>query len=346
MGRQGPHGVQVNADPQARNALRLAAGSLLTPEDDNFHAPLSTDWWEHETAWFWFFEPQRKLGCWIYHYARANIGVCGGGVFLFDDSTWNYLEAPYYLNYSNMALPKERDLRRFRFANGFEIEALEPLTRYRLRYKDRDAIRFDLDWRAVMKPWADQRGDPPALWHFDQFGRVTGELVLHGERIEIDCIAMRDRSWRHLRPEPWKDGWGGGGYVTAAASPETAFFGAGPGGFLVLDGELSPLVSGSVVRERDPTHGFIRRIVVEGKDDRGRTFIADGDAVSRMAMPISGCQGVCWTSLVRYAINGMPAWGDDQDAWPLQNWAAMRRSAQGLPDVRAARAETARSPFE
>ena len=31
--------------------------------------------------------------------------------------------------------------------------------------------------------------------HFDQAGHVTGEVVLRGERIPIDCYSVRDRSW-------------------------------------------------------------------------------------------------------------------------------------------------------
>jgi hypothetical protein len=287
--------------------------------------------------WFWFFEPTRKLGCWAYHYVRPNIGVSGGGVFLFDASSSNCMDAPYYLNYSNMPLPTQTGSGCYEFADGFSLETLEPLARYHLQYRDRDTIALDLDWRAVMSPWADQRGDPPQLWHFDQFGRVSGQLVLHGEQIAIDCIAMRDRSWNHQRPEPWKNGWGGGSYVTGAAAASTAFFGSGPGGFLILDGVQAPLVSGTMTRERDPDQGFMRRIIVDAIDVHGRVLHADGQAVSRLGMPIPGCQGVCWTSLVRYMVNGTEAWGDDQDAWPLQSWAAMRRSQMRLHDVRLAR---------
>jgi hypothetical protein len=168
---------------------------------------------------------------------------------------------------------------------------------------------------------------------------VTGALSLHGEAMAVDCLAMRDRSWNHLRPEPWKDGWGGGTYVTGATSTEHAFFGCGVGGFYLKDGVRSPLVDGgSVERIRDPEHGFIRRIIVKGEDQLGRRFVAEGEALSRMAMPISGAHGVCWTSLVRYHINGEPGWGDDQDAWPLHAWSAMRRREQmGLRDVRTPR---------
>ena len=39
-------------------------------------------------------------------------------------------------------------------------------------------------------------------------------------------------------------------------------------------------------------------------------------------------------SLMDYRINGIQAWGDDQDSWGLGTWAAMRRKQMGLVDVR------------
>jgi hypothetical protein len=35
----------------------------------------------------------------------------------------------------------------------------------------------------------------------EQFMHTTGELVLNGERIEIDCDSIRDRSWHQVRAE-------------------------------------------------------------------------------------------------------------------------------------------------
>jgi hypothetical protein len=43
-------------------------------------------------------------------------------------------------------------------------------------------------------------------------------------------------------------------------------------------------------------------------------------------MPVPGVHGVCWTSLVHWDIDGVDAWGDDQDAWPVHGWAALRRA--------------------
>ena len=45
-----------------------------------------------------------------------------------------------------------------------------------------------------------------------------------------------------------------------------------------------------------------------------------------MAMPIPGVHGVVWTSLVDWTIDGVQAWGEDQDAWPINGWSAFRRT--------------------
>jgi hypothetical protein len=313
--------------------------------DDAFHSPETGEWWEHETLWFWWFSAERRLGAWNYHYLRPNIGVTGGGLFVFDDTAWCHLEVPYYFNHANMPLPANRDLRDFTFPHGERFEVLDPLRHYRITYRDRDVVDLTLDWRAAGKPWVRVTGrehDDPAVRapkprHLDQFGHVTGTLVLHGETIPIDCYAMRDRSWWHLRSELWKRGGGTSTYITCMIDPDTAFFGAGPGGFLLLDGVRRPLVEGRVRRERDPDTGFMTRIVVTGRDADGRELEAVGESVSRMAMPISGVAGVCWQSLVRYELNGIVGYGDDQDAWPLSTWAAFRRTQRGLPDARASR---------
>jgi len=64
---------------------------------------------------------------------------------------------------------------------------------------------------------------------------------------------------------------------------------------------------------------------VKGVDGDGRQLEAVGETVSRMAMPIPGVHAVVWTSLVRWTINGVEAWGEDQEPWPLNRWAEARR---------------------
>jgi hypothetical protein len=313
---------------------RLPDG-VLSDADDNFHAPPNGDWAQIETNWVWFFIPERKLGCWIYHLVRPNAGIQAGSIQVWDDTAWHHTEVPYYRNVLAAPLAGERDLRDYTYASGFRWTMLEPLQRYRLQFADGDVLSFDLDWNAIMDPWAPPKGDPLAITHLDQLGHVTGELTLHGETMQVDCFAMRDRSWQISRPE----GWGGsywvgdkiGGYLSAAADTRTAFFGAR---FIVLDGRLSKVVEGEIRRERDRQHGYLRRIIVTGKDEEGRSFEAVGDAVSRMIVPIPGTSSLSVNSLMSYQINGVQAWGDDQDSWSANTWAAMRRKQMGLTDLR------------
>jgi hypothetical protein len=301
-------------------------GDELTELDDDFHAPPDDSWWWHETCWFWFFVPERALGGWLYNYIRPNIGVAGGGCWVWDDTTTSHWETPYYTSFSNLRLPEERDLRDFRFPSGVEVEVLEPLERYRLGYVDRDLIHLDLEYDAIMRPWVSSRDG--VAHHFDQVGRVTGSLSLHGEQVDVDCLAIRDRTWT-VRSERWKHG-GGYGYTNATASSDLGFLAVGDteqvSGYLLADGVRRGVVSGRREVERDPDSGWVRRVRVELLDDTGRELAAEGRSVSRMAMPIPGVAGVVWTSLVDWQLDGTQAWGEDQEPWPIAAWSRLRSS--------------------
>ena len=323
---------------------------LLTAEDDAFHPPNAFDdlfqssnmRWFHETAWFWWFVPEHRIGGWFYNWVRPHVGTSGGGAWVWDDSTYFHLEVPYYACYHNLALPGGADLRDFTFPSGVSVKCLEPLTRYHLGFADRDLIAIDLDFDAVMPPWVGAPvGDPPSAIHLDQVGRVTGTMALGGTTYDVDCLAIRDRTWSP-RPERWKDGRIG---YCNACNDDVAFLASSAAGmrgeeherihsgYFVKDGRRAALVDGTRVLERDPEHGFLRTITVEAVDRDGRRLTATGEALSRMAMPIPGVHGVVWTSLVDWKIDGQQAWGEDQDAWPIQGWSAFRRRTRGSSSV-------------
>jgi hypothetical protein len=307
---------------------------LLSPADDAFHAA-GEDPWFFESSWWSFYVPERDLGAWIYHWVRPNQSTQGGGCWLYDGTTHSHLEVPYYACYQNMPADDALDLRDITFASGVSMETVEPLQRYRLRFTDRDLIAFDLDFDGTMPPWTVADG------HFDQMMHVTGELVLHGEALVVDSIAMRDRSWSPRR-ERWKDGHIG--YCSAGTRDVAFLVNSAAGmrgetshrvraGFVLRDDRRAAVVDGTRVLERNPEHGYLERITVEVDDDAGRRLRAHGEARSRMAMPIPGVHGVCWTTLVHWSIDGVDAWGDDQDAWPIHGWSAFRRAPRA-EDIR------------
>jgi hypothetical protein len=317
---------------------------LLTEADDGFHRPndhaalfgSANPRWFHETCWFWWYVPEHALGGWFYNWVRPLVGTTGGGAWIWDDTTFFHLEVPYYSSYANLAFDAAADLRDTRFPSGVSVQAVEPLARYQLGFADRDLVRIDLSYDAVMPPWVGETlGDPPMAIHFDQVGRVRGSVELRGRRYDVDCLAIRDRTWSP-RPERWKDGRVG--YCNAASS-EVAFLASSAAGargettdrvrtgYFAEGGRRARIVDGSRQVERDPEHGFVRRVTIEAEDSSGRRFTAVGDTVSRMAMPIPGVHGVVWTSLVDWTVDGTHAWGEDQDAWPIHAWSSFRRAS-------------------
>ena len=314
--------------------MTLAAAPVFTPRDDNFHFEQMGDrWWMTETSWFSFCHPARKLGGWLYTMARPNIGTVAGGAWVWDDTAHLPWEVPYSANYTALRLPRDQDLSDITLPTGVSIRMVEPCMRYALGFQDADRCTMALQFDGIMPPRPLRRGGSPfgAASHFDQFGRVTGEITLHGERIAIDCLAMRDRSWGP-RPEhrPKMSA-----YVTGIASERDAFLAVTRWeggveeiayGFMTRDGETADLVSGTRVVERDPHEGWVTRITVKGADEQGRTLHAVGTRLSGII--INRHSFIDSNGLIVWVINGQEGHGEDQDMWPVHDWAAFRRAAR------------------
>ena len=308
---------------------------VFTERDDRFHfAEMGQDWWATETAWFSFCNPERGLGGWFYTMARPNIGTVAGGAWVWDDSAHLPWEVLYSANYTALQLPRDQDLNDITLPTGVSIRVIEPCMSYVLGYNDGDRFKASLRFDGVMPP--EPLTAPGSTFghahHFDQIGRVTGELVLHGETIPIDCLAVRDRTWGR-RPE---DRPRQAAYVTGVATPTHGFLAVTnsekernpvPYGFLRRDGRTMRLTQGERRVERDPVQGWITRIELQAQDADGREVVAVGEPVSRII--INRHTFIDINSLVRWNINGEVGWGEDQDMWPVHRWSRMRRSARG-----------------
>ncbi|MBX9609449.1 MAG: hypothetical protein K2Y51_24765 [Gammaproteobacteria bacterium] len=307
------------------------ADRQFTAQDDRFHfAEMGDDWWATETAWFSFHHPERKLGGWFYNMFRPNIGTVAGGAWVWDDGAYLPWEVLYSANYSALQLPRDQDLSDCRLPNGVSIKVLEPARRYALGYDDGDRLQADLVFEGVMppEPLTAVGSTFGSAHHFDQFGRVTGHIVLHGERIAIDCIGMRDRTWGR-RPE---DRPRQAAYVTGAADAAHGFLAVTnvrpegdkvSYGFLRRDGRTVSLAGGERVVERCPREHWVTRITLTAQDAEGRELRAVGVPVSRIILNRHTFIDV--NSLIRWDIDGVTAWGEDQDMWPVHRWARLAR---------------------
>jgi hypothetical protein len=305
----------------------------FTSQDDHFHfAEMGNDWWATETSWFSFHHPERRLGGWFYTMVRPNIGTVAGGAWVWDHRAHLPWEALYSANYSAQELPKDLDLANCRLPTGVAIRVLEPCMRYALGFDDGERLQANLTFEGVMppEPLTAVGSTFGSAHHFDQFGRVTGELVLHGEKIAIDCIGMRDRTWGN-RPE---DRPRQAAYVTGAADAAHGFLAVTNGkpesdqvsyGFLRRGGKTISLTGGERRVQRDPTQGWITRIELFARDTAGRELRATGIPVSRIILNRHTFIDI--NSLIRWDLNGVIAWGEDQDMWPVHRWARRQREA-------------------
>ena len=307
---------------------------VFTPRDDRLHSKeMGGDWWGTETSWFSFHHPERRLGGWFYTMVRPNIGTVAGGVWIWDDSAHLPWEVPYSANYTALELPRDQDLDNITLPTGVSIRVIEPCMSYALSYDDGSRLQASLRFDGVMppEPLTSTGSTFGHSHHFDQIGRVSGALVLHGETIPIDCLAVRDRTWGRRREDRPRQA----AYVTGVASAEHGFLAVSnveeernpvSYGFLRRNGCTLSLAQGERRLERDSANGWITRVEIQAQDTEGRELLAVGEPVSRIV--INRHTFIDINSLICWDINGEISWGEDQDMWPVHRWSRMRRSAR------------------
>lgn len=296
----------------------------MSEADDCFHPhdPQESAW--VETMWFAFMVPERRLLGYVYPVFRLNQGIQFGGVRITEGDRELPWEIPIY-HWDNYApMQPDVDLRNFSLPSGLTMRCTQPARRFEMTYESKE-LSFQLTFEALMQALRSSNDGPfTANGHLDQPGRVTGELVMHGETIKVDCLAMRDRGWGPRRDH----GSVQMGYAYAIASERSAFLSVSStgrsledkvvSGFLMRDGVWSRLASGirSAIRDEQgrPT-GF----VINATDELGRDFEARGKVVSRMASHTSP-QMLVWCSLVEWSFDGQQCEGEDQDCWSPRRW--------------------------
>lgn len=329
----------------------------FVPEDDTYHR-LSDDPFEIETTWWSFNVPERGLGGWLHAGYRPNRGQVTWRVFVWDPTGADPGRLAYYKRADDVPMEAGQDLRDIRFpGGGFGVRMLTPLIDYHVSYGDpgRD-FAVELEHRSVHPPHRFTPGEAPILHnpHLDQLGHVTGELVLRGERIPIDCHSVRDRTWgprgghhdqsrkaSHLRGEHpvrhpggsrWREiererGRGRLQYIFGHVDATTGFLGfvrpqdgdaAGWSpmnvGWLLKDGEFGRL---------DPTRSRMKnfREPTTGWSGHMQVELADraGRTMEAEGFSVSHmCEiGGGSNALMRWEMAGRIGWGEDQDRWQV-----------------------------
>jgi hypothetical protein len=301
-------------------------------EVDDLHRPFDDDLWFTETAWYSFWNSSGTHIGHIYLRFRPNIGVADCNFYIWTAGISAPWDAVYWKCFQ-MSVPSS--LTSLDFVGGLHHEVVEDLASYRIRFEDLTAdsggLRLNLELDALGSPrWFGRK-------HFDQAMRVSGCLSIDGVDLDIQCRAMRDRSW-YSRSDfgTYRSAYS---YVLSddaeilvlqaipkGSNPQVADVPV-VGGYLRRDGEEVGIVGGRrIVLDRDSASGAPAIIALEVKLANQRRLRLEG--VSRNAIAIAANTGMLsWMNLVEWDWAGGVVLGEDQEIWSPSIWRRFRADA-------------------
>lgn len=331
---------------------------MIRPEDDLFHRRNDDPHW-NESAWFTFNVPDRTTAGMVYFYHRPNMNLTAGGPVLWDGQGeeiydckfWNWDAGP------GQPLPAGAEAFDFRLRSGLAVETIKLQHAYRITYEGK-GCELDLTWEGFLDPFETKSLEPEApdpgitgwldkggtrgyeLGHYEHFGRMTGTVVIEGDRLDVDCTSVRDHTWGPRTLDTWKVS----SYPWAIGSADHSFLtwtvsdldqDSDPiadtvrrvmYGWYVKDGVIGEMVSGEtrILERGDDGRPLFETL--DAVDHLGRTLHAEGRAVS--TLKFTGYNDFFnWWSLASWEFDGRQAWGELQEVYPFR---VSRRFQRGL----------------
>ena len=305
----------IGADPELH----------VTAEDDAFHPPDSGDPSWIETVWFPMWVPDEAMTVYARLWFSPNLGKQGGAI-----TGWRGAGQGLFGDVWTEDFGGAPDLRDLELANGFRLECLEPLQRYRLRHRS-ERVELDATFEAILTAHGVSPEESPGMFqgHFEQPGRVRGELRFRGRSHRIDCYSVRDRSWGPRAPR--QDLRLGNAHGTAEGFAFFAYVNPAPdgrevvtSGYLLRDGTAAAVRSG--LRETEWKDEVPSALALSLADAAGRSLRLRGECVNHAARNAgNGVYAVL--NLVRWEHDGGVAWGENHDVWSEAAWLAAGRKA-------------------
>jgi hypothetical protein len=304
------------------------------PAVDDLHVPETDDPWITETAWYSFWTRGGEYAAHVYLRFRPNLGIANPCIYVWGPGTSVEWDAAYW-KHSHLPMPASLDS--MELLGGLRHQVVEPFRTYRISYADQEKYGAPLDLDVELSAL----GPPEFLGgkHFDQPMRVTGRLRVDGTHHDIDCLAMRDRSWYSRGDYTLFRS----AYSYAIASPEDqllAIFAAPRDADMLLDdlpavggytesGSATSrhVVTGGTrgVTRRDPSTVHPLELVLELEGPAGPDRVS-GRVRNCMAVAANPNM-LSWMSLVEWDLHGTTVLGEDQEIWSPSIWHAFRRGA-------------------
>lgn len=329
--------------------------TMIFPEDVEFHTPIPTpvDW--AETNFFGFYIPNQRIMGSIYTVARPGVGACVSDIVIYGGLSADRLDALHYDVGQHFPLPES--LGDYSFSNGLRVHAIKPPRDYQIDYVGRNGVEFHLNYRGLMEPFdihdsennprSHSEGDRDGTSghgaayrnHFDMSAHVTGELILNGHRMDIDCIDTMDHSWGP-RTEFYQHqmGWIHAHFSENLALHVIVNFNTRARrceqfqlahGYILRDGQVHAIVDASF--DVDRLGRQITALEIKATDTSGRSITVQGAA-------ISGGPWICYLNqetqniLLRWVNNeGAVGYGAAQELYNVDGEADAHRAARFPP---------------
>jgi len=308
---------------------------------DQFNMDYDDDPYWSESSWFSWAIPERGINGFFYNHFRPNMNCMLAGPAMWDTGgmhTWEFL----FFDWQPMrVLPGGKfgtDYGKYDFSTpySFEIRTLVAERSYKLKY-DREGFRLDLTFEGACEahgiPAKGDHGFTGAYkMHFEQPGRIFGQVELDGEVMEVDCFSIRDGS--HGRRFLEKVTPGGYTWATADMQNSWHFIALDEnacrdtvimGGYLYRDGVMASLKSGiRRVLERDGPRPTM--IEVSATDELGRELHATGHAKVPAEFQLFPDRAQWWQQYAWDFDGFTGALGEDQEFYGLHDFRRWHRA--------------------
>lgn len=307
---------------------------MITEQDMYFHPPTSDDPTWAETNYFGFYVAEEGIHVGAYVQAKPNLGAVLSSISIFDGIGNQPHETLFSDCYVHLPMPIG-NLDDFELANGLAIKCTKPVMDYHIRYDGGQDVSFDITYTGLMEPYDihDPNMDPLAAvevegdiishnayaGHWDQSGRVQGELEIFGKKYNVNCVSSMDHSWglreeRQLKNFCW---------MNANFENDTSIHCL----FLVDPKHLDafPAIVHGYVREGNAVYGlkagqgkivrdrFLHQTFdLEVEDIRGEKHHFTGNAITSNPW-IAWPQMYISHSFCRWNLNGVDGYGEVQD---------------------------------
>lgn len=336
---------------------------MITAADAEFHEPDSDDPTWGETNFFGFYSAEESLNIGVYTLFRPTLGVVLSTISMNSGDAIQPWRADFCDHQAQLPIPEPRSLATYTLNNGLTVRTIKPNEIWEIDYNDGQGTKIDVTYRALMPAFDihDPAMDPIAAaqqeaarsaaesgaeasgfaWgtayngHFDQTGQVTGEVVLRGRRIPIDCVSTMDHSWgpRKERGGPnmsWLHAHFSRDYALHAIFSFDETTGGQDlsltHGYVLKDGAVHGLASGSGRTIRDDEF-FARQVELSLADATGAVHNLSGTGLTRFpwqAWP----NMVGFNTLARWTTGNLVGYGEIQDFVDLTRLTEMNSNAR------------------